>query len=220
MGYMNLPAGRSLHRLAFWTLAAVALLVSHDAIWLVQLGPGQGLASALRSGGHGYWGAATVGLALVALIAIGAVGGRLWRLWSAARTFNDTRHNPTRRPAYFRRVRGAWPRLLAVVLIGFVLQENAEHALSHGHLPGLGVLLGPEHPLAIPVIGVVTLIGALLASAVMVTEDALLAVIGAAAARPRAPRRLLHPATGHRLSAISRPRAHAGRAPPGLLAPG
>ena len=220
MNSMMLRASRSTHRLAFWALAGLALLVSHDAVWLVQLGPGEAVAAALRSGGHGYWGAASAGLAVAGLVATVAVGRHLWRLRSAARNVGATRPGHARPTAYLRRVRTAWPRLLAVVLIGFVLQENAEHALTHGHLPGLGILLGPEHPLALPVIAVITLIGALLASAILVTEAVLLAVIRALDARPRAPRRLVRPATRHALAAISGPRAHSGRAPPALLVPG
>ena len=35
-------------RVAFWAFAALTLLVSHDLVWLVQLGPGESLALALR----------------------------------------------------------------------------------------------------------------------------------------------------------------------------
>ena len=54
-----------------------------------------------------------------------------------------------------RRFAAIWLRLLAVVAIGFVIQENVEHVIAHGHAPGLGALLGPEYPLALPVIGLV-----------------------------------------------------------------
>ena len=67
-------------RLAFWALAAVALLVSHDATWLAQTGPGEALTSALRHGGHEYWGAASAALTLVGLAAAVWAGIRLHRL--------------------------------------------------------------------------------------------------------------------------------------------
>ena len=77
-----------------------------------------------------------------------------------------------------------WLRLFAVVALGFVLQENVEHIISHGHAIGLGALLGPEYPLALPVIGLVTALAGSVAAAVRRTEGALLAIISAALHRP------------------------------------
>lgn len=217
---MKLRAGPSTHRLAFWALAAVSLLVSHDAIWLVQLGAGEDLAAALRSGGHGYWGVASVALGVSGLAGVTAVGRHLWHLRRAANRVASTTALRPRGASYLSRVSRAWAWLLVLVLIGFVLQENVEHTLTHGQAPGFGALLGPEHPLAIPVIAAITLIGALLASVVLVIEEALLAIIRGDDQRRRPPRRLLRPEPGLRRSAMSRPRAHTGRAPPGLLVPG
>ncbi|MEA2652468.1 MAG: hypothetical protein QOI85_2189, partial [Chloroflexota bacterium] len=108
-----------------------------------------------------------------------------------------------------------WLRLFAVVALGFVLQENVEHIISHGHAIGLGALLGPEYPLAIPVIGLVTALAALVATTVRRTEGALLAIISAAQQRPAracslpGPRgQLVLPRRSPLASAI------AGRAPP------
>ncbi len=214
---MMLRASRSTHRLAFWALAALALLLSHDAIWLVQLGPGEALTAALRSGGHSYWGGASVALTVAGLAAAVAAGRRLWRLRRSAERVNPGIGVRARGTRYLSRVMGAWPRLVVIVLVGFALQENVEHALSHGHTPGIGALLGPEHPLAIPVIAAITLIGSLLAAIVLVTEAALLAIIRSAGGRHRAARRLVRPALTVRRPSMSRPRAHAGRAPPALL---
>ncbi len=216
---MMLRASRSTHRLAFCVLAALALLVSHDAIWLVQLGPGEGLAAALRSGGHGYWGGMSGVMAVLALVAVVAIVRRLSRLRRSAVELGAGRGVSVRASSYLARASVAWPRLLVVVLIGFALQENVEHALTHGHTPGLGALLGPEHPLAIPVIATITLIGSLLASIILVVEDALLASIRDLDSRNRAPLRLIRPALTLRRPSMSRPRAHAGRAPPALLVP-
>jgi hypothetical protein len=219
MNSMMLRASRSTHRLAFWALAALALLVSHDAIWLVQLGPGEGLAAALRSGGHGYWGGASGAMAVLGLVAVVAIVRRLSRLRRCAGELGSGRGVSVRASSYLARASGAWPRLLVLVLIGFTLQENVEHALTHGHTLGLGVLLGPEHPLAVPVIATITLIGSLLASIVLVVEDALLAIIRDIDSRDRAPLRLIRPASTLGRPSLSRSRAHAGRAPPALLVP-
>ncbi|MGH2402539.1 MAG: hypothetical protein ACRDE6_07480, partial [Candidatus Limnocylindria bacterium] len=67
-------------RLAFWALAGVALLVSHDAIFLVQVGPGESLVRTLRQAGHDYWGAASQALVVIGLLAAAGAGLRLWTL--------------------------------------------------------------------------------------------------------------------------------------------
>ena len=105
--------------------------------------------------------------------------------------------------------------------LGFVLQENVEHIISHGHAIGLGALLGPEYPLALPVIGLVTAVAGFVAAAVRRTEGALLAIISAAlhrrppgspAGRPTQPARPAAPVTVAN--------AVAGRAPPRAFASG
>ena len=73
--------GRQLARirgpLAFWAVAGVALLVSHDAIFLAQLGPGRALAQTLREAGHWYWGLASLLLGAVGLAVLTATMVRL-----------------------------------------------------------------------------------------------------------------------------------------------
>src|SRR5688572_30297750 len=71
------PPKRIPPRLAFWALAGVALFLSHDAIFLVQIGPGEGLARALREASHGYWESASL---ILALIGLGAAFGAWLRL--------------------------------------------------------------------------------------------------------------------------------------------
>ena len=78
-------------------------------------------------------------------------------------------------------------RLVGVVALAFLLQESAEHFVSHGHLPGLGALFGPEYPLALPVLVAACLVGALLASLVRERERTLLARIARVAATRRRP---------------------------------
>ena len=110
-----------------------------------------------------------------------------------------------------------WARLFAVVAFGFVLQENFEHLVVHGHSPGLGALVGPEYPLAVPVIGLISAIAASIAAALRGAEQGLLAAIQAALRHPfgQAPRRLMCPALRIAATRMS-PLAHAtaGRAPP------
>lgn len=110
-----------------------------------------------------------------------------------------------------------WARLLAVVAIGFAIQENIEHLVGHSHAPGLGALIGPEYPLALPVIALITGVAAFAAAMLGQTERALLAVIADAMRRilARAPGRTSRP-PGRLRAALIAPLAGAwaGRAPP------
>ena len=205
-------------RVAFWAMAGVALFLSHDAVFLVQVGPGDALSRALRDAGHDYWGAASLILALVGLAVGAAAILRLRILRRRVALLRAPRGAPT---PIGRRFAAIWLRLFAVVALGFVVQENVEHIISHGHAIGLGALLGPEYPLALPVIGLVTALAGFVAAAVRRTEGALLAIISAALHRPRRGRPLAGPQSQLVLPLRS-PMANAiaGRAPPRAFASG
>ena len=205
-------------RVAFWAMAGVALFVSHDAVFLAHVGPGHELARALRGAGHEYWGIASLVLGLIGLVALTA---NLVRLRALRRNAESLGATPTggSRP-YVVRWLATWGRLLAVVAIGFLIQENIEHFIGHGHAPGLGALIGPEYPLALPVILAVTGLAALVAGALSHAEHELLAVIADAIRRllARAPRSTPRPPMRVIVS-LTPPlaRAWSGRAPPRLL---
>ncbi len=213
---MNTPAGSRRGHLAFWALTLVALLVSHDAVFLAQMGPGVELTRALREAGHAYW--ATAG-AVVVIVGIGAAlltGLHLVTLRRRASSLAATVQTPR---SYLRRASAAWLRLFVVVTVGFVAQENVEHLIAHGHAPGTGALVGPIYPLAFPVIAVVSLLAALLVALVAGTEAVLLAAIAAAVRRTpsRPPRRIARPALRDHLPRIPvLGRQAAGRAPPAM----
>ena len=211
--------GRQLARIrgpfAFWAMAGVALLISHDAIFLVQLGPGHALAQTLRQAGHDYWGAASLVLGLVGLAALAMATVRLRGLGRRAAALGADSISLT--PPYVSRWLAAWARLLAVVAIGFAVQENIEHLIGHSHAPGLGALIGPEYPLALPVIALIAGLAALVAAVLGQAEQALLAVIADAMRRilARAPRRTLRPPLRLvRVLIAPLAGAWAGRAPP------
>lgn len=219
------PFGRSIprHRVAFWALAAVALLLSHDAVFAVQMGPGEAVTRALRDAGHGYWGALSGAIVIVgALAAIGVATSLIVLRRRARRLGAVSSSSPGRPRAYVRRAVVAWAWLFAVVALGFVVQENLEHAGAHGHLPGFGALIGPEYPLALPVITVVSLIAGLLSATVVSIERQIVdsIVVALRSRTVRAPRSLGRAPV--RIS-VRRPsplsRAEAGRAPPRLLVP-
>jgi hypothetical protein len=205
------------NRLAFWALAGLALFVAHDAIYLIQVGPGEALATALRSAGHGYWGWASLGLTAVAVVAGVSICLRLRHLRRRASDVGAATRQPAGRFAH--RVVIAWLRLAAVVAAGFVMQENVEHSIVHGHAPGFGALLGPEYPLALPVIGLIGAIAAWMATIVTRTQEALAAAIETALRRPiRAPFTGIRPTS--RLTAVVASvlaRRGAGRAPPSVV---
>lgn len=215
---MNSQAGTRRGRIAFWALALVALLVSHDAIFLAQMGPGVELTRSLREAGHAYW--ATAGAVVVAVgIAAAAVTAlHLVTLRRRATSLAATVETPR---SYLRRAGATWLRLFVVVTVAFVIQENAEHLIAHGHAPGPGALIGPMYPLALPVIAAIALLAGLLAALVAGTESVLLAAIAAALRRSasRPPRRIARSALRDHLPRISvLGRQAAGRAPPALPA--
>jgi hypothetical protein len=204
--------------MAFWAIAGIALLLSHNAVYLVQVGPGEPLATALRQAGHGYWGAASLAIALVGLTSFAFALLRLRTLRRQARDLSA--HATSDARGFGRRWLGAWARLLATVAVGFLVQENVEHFIGHGHAPGLGALAGPEYPLALPVIALVTAAAALLLAGFRQVEHALLDSIADALRRfvVRAPRAILRPPIRIAVTATSpMAGAPAGRAPPRQL---
>lgn len=184
-------AGQLIRRASFWLAAGVALLVAHDAVFAAQMGPGLTLTRALRDAGHAYW-----GLASTLLLVGGATAGALWLARIAV-----LRHSAAKTPAdhhasarWARRASAHWIRLFILVALAFLVQENAEHFLGHGHLIGVGALTGPEYPLALPVLALVTGLGAAVTALVREHEAELLRRIAATRARARRPLRRIRPA--------------------------
>lgn len=203
-------------RLAFWVAAGLSLLVSHDAVFLLQSGPAEGIVRIVRGPGHAWWSVASLLLLAIGAVAGAAAVGHLARLRRQARSIGAAAYGV--RP---RGLRFSFVLLLAAVLAAFLIQENVEHYLAHGHVIGLGALVGPEYPLAVPVIAAVSTLAALVASLVAGTEEALERAIASALARRRSPRRIsgIHPerAQGRRGQVMAG--AGASRAPPILVAP-
>ena len=103
-----------------------------------------------------------------------------------------------------------------LVALAFAVQENAEHVLSHGHLIGAGALIGPEYPLALPVLAVVSGLAAAVTALVREHEADLLRRIAAAPARVRSPLHIGAAGPGRPLVGRSTPMSthRALRAPP------
>lgn len=203
-------------RLAFWALAGVALFLSHDTIFFVQVGPGESLTRALREAGHDYWGLASLALAI---IGVACAVGALLRLRGLRRQAAALGATPGRTERS--RLVPTWLRLFALVAVSFMVQENVEHFLSHQHVSGLGMLLGAEYPLALPVIALISGLGALLATATGAVERELRAVIASALRRAfgHAPRSLPRPPRQPSVARMTPlARSAAGRAPPSSFA--
>ena len=147
------------HRVRFLLLVVAALLVAHDATYLSHHGSGEGLSAAMHEGGHGYWAAFTVVAIASAAVLTLHVTARL--AWLAARrgpAVGTRGRGASRLPSYRRELRGLWIRLLPAVALAFTVLENLEHLVVGGELIGTGALTGPEYPLAIPVLALVTLV--------------------------------------------------------------
>ena len=222
-------SARLLGRVRFGLLAIVSVWLAHDAVFAAEHGIGAGFAQAMRAGGHdAYWPAFSV-VAIVAATILGLrTVVRLGRLGEAGRAAD--RRPPSRRaeavpgrdgPGYVRELVRLWLPLAGLVGVAFAIQENVEHVAGHGHLIGLGALVGPEYPLAIPVIALVSLaaaaVGALVRWRIAVLEGRRAARTGAPRERGLAARR---PAPGWadvaaiRIHALFLVRPDAGRAPP------
>ena len=203
------------NRLAFWALAGLALFVAHDAVFLAQVGPGKALVAELRTAGHEYWSSASLLLLAIAIVAAVATWQRTRHLRRQASSLGAA---PASSRPFARRFVSTWWRLAVLVAVAFAVQENVEHLIAHGHAPIAGALLGPEYPLALPVIGFVSAIAAALSALVARTQEALVVAIQAALQRPnRAPRLGVRPPArlSFRIGSVLARRG-AGRAPPAL----
>jgi hypothetical protein len=209
----------------FALLAIACVAVAHTAIFAVEHGVGAGFAGAMRSGGHdGYWPAFSVLVAIAGTVLGLRAAVRLGRprRASARGSQRSSASSPPAGPrSYPAELVRLWSLLFAVVGVAFAVQENVEHLVGHGHLIGLGALIGPEYPLALPVIGLVALAAAALGALVRWRIARLQALVagrripirqrGLAARRP-APGWAIVAAL--RLRAWSLVRLDAGRAPP------
>lgn len=169
-----------LHVLRFGLLSLGALLVGHQAVYVAQYGEGAALSQAMTAGGHGgYWAAfTTVGLAGLLALLTRAV----WRLIELRRSSSDAADPlPVAAPvrSYPRELLLLWPPLFGTVAIAYGIQENIEHLVAQGHLPGFAPLVGAEAPLALPILGLVTLafaiVGALVRWRIALLEARVLA---------------------------------------------
>ncbi len=166
-------------------LALAALALSHELIYLVAHGVGDGYAAAMREGGHDrYWTSflLVVVLATSALTVVAATQIRRLRRLAAAMRARSVQVRDVG-PARFLALFGPlWLRLAITVIVAYVLQENIETATTGAALPGLGVL-GGEHAIALPILLAVSLLVAAVGALVGWRREVILARLREAARR-------------------------------------
>jgi H+/Cl- antiporter ClcA len=212
---------RALGAARFSILVLTCLLVAHTTIFIARYGIGDGFARAMAAEGHdAYW---------PAFVAVVGGGFAVLVGWAIARLLHLSGRARRRRrsadglplPAFGDELRSLWPNLFGATVLGYALQENLEHWLSHGHVPGGGVLWGPEGSFAIPGLLAVSLFGAALGALVRWRVRVYVARIGRGAERAKVRRASANrPARRWALvgatCALARiaARLDAGRAPP------
>ena len=140
----------------FAALVGVGVLTAHDVIYTAQaaLDPSD---LVFADAAHRYWTTFVVLALLAGGVVLAATLTGFLRLGRALRHLPPA-PGPCRLTvaSYKGELVRLWPRLLGTVGLAFIVQENIEHAAAGRALPGLWVLSGPEYPLAIPVLILVT----------------------------------------------------------------
>lgn len=140
--------------LRFGALAAVGVLLAHDAIYAAGAALGASDAQ-FAVDGHRYWATFAILVMLVAGVSAGAglaVLARLSRSLRGMPVVAGAQPGPGCRAELLR----LWPRLFLAVTLAYALQENAEHLAAGEAMPGLWVLSAPAYPMAIPALVAVT----------------------------------------------------------------
>lgn len=147
-------AGRRLERIRLALLVAVSIAVAHQVVFAAWFGVGRGLADALAVNGHPVTVPLLVVLAVGAALAFAAIVA-----WRFNRLRELTAAVPAHAVAWRTAFGGRWwsttSRVTVWTSIVYVLLENVEHALGHGHVEGLSVL-GPDPLVTIGLVLVVS----------------------------------------------------------------
>lgn len=206
-------------RLPFIVLALAVLLVGHQFVYLATFG-WRGIVRALASVGHdGYW------LMIGSVVSLALLVGLYLSLrrWLTLRTeLRELDRNERRRTSIDWALCRAMvtrliPRLALTALAIFFVQENLEHYLHHaGHVPGLGVLVGPDYVATLPIFLAVSVVVATVAAILRLGLAALERLVANSA--PRRPTRDIPRPAGRSLPLhpCSRSTPDLGRAPPAV----
>ena len=214
-----MATGRRL--LGFLAMTLVALVASHNLVFLIAYGAGYDEALA-HSGHGGAWGTAVAVTVAAAAGLLGLGSWRLYRLGVVARTL--TTGEGRLRPggvAFTRALIGLWLRLGGATMLLFVVQENLERRRIGESPPGLSVLGSAASPNAALVIGLVALAVAFVVALFRWRRDILVARIRHAHGRrfgAAASNLPLHAGWVERRHASILVHQGSGRSPPQLIA--
>lgn len=223
--YIGVVSGRGLRAFTITgALVLAALALSHELIYLLAHGVGEGYARAMQEGGHDRYWASFVLIVLVVTGVLSVIAAAQWR--RLRRLAADVHAGTVRLRAggldrFLQLLGPLWLWVSAGSIGAYLLQENVETASIGSPLPGLNVL-GGEHAIALPVLLAVSLVVAAVGALVGWRREVLLARIRAAALRRlRAPAAMLRPALiVDRPSGRQEGRRNGVRAPPlGLIQP-
>lgn len=213
-----MPRSRLASLAVLGALSLAALALSHELIYLIAHGAGEGYETAMREGGHDrYWTSFLLIVTLVTsgLSAVGVAQVRRLRRLAAAMRAESVRVGDVGPSRFFGLLGPLWLRLSATVMVAYVLQENIETASTGAPLPGLGVL-GGEHAVALPVMLAVSFLVATVGALVGWRREVILARLRAAAQRRlrTVAATLRPPIANDRPTHFSQGRRNGVRAPP------
>ncbi|HET6380139.1 MAG TPA: hypothetical protein VFH63_03775 [candidate division Zixibacteria bacterium] len=213
-------AGTSGDRRRLALLVAIVAVVGHQLALAIGYGPGARVSAALRATQHGGgWELTVLSVVLAGAAALAVVA---WQI-RALRTHlaRAGAASPAGGRPRLREVLSLAHRVFAASIVVFLLQENAEHAVAHGHLPGFEALLAGQYVATVPTFVLLSL--AVAAVAVHLTRHVVelhTAVVALSASLPRAATRTILPRP-HLADRRALARCTAGlgrhRAPPALL---
>ena len=178
-------SGWIVRRAGFAGMVAVALVLTHNLVFLAAYGTGY--ADALARTGHD----ASWRIAILGVLALGAVllMAAAWRLHALGVLARAAEVGPQCAPLGYRdlacHLLPLWLRLTLITTALLVLQENIERLGVGGPIPGLGVLVSGDYPNAGAIIAVVALGVALVGALFRWRRDVLVARIAAATFRWR-----------------------------------
>ncbi len=167
----------SARRASVWRIARLVVLLplvavlGHAAMYAARFGSGRGFAAAMTRGNHdGWWTVVAAGVIAIAGLVLAVEVVRMTRLSLLARRHgrggSQAPAAAAERFVYLREWTALWAVLFPAAAAIFVLQEELEHRAMGAAGHGVSILFGPEHPLALPILALVS--GAVAAIAALI----------------------------------------------------